>query len=124
MIEPLLATFGWLASLPEASEAIASKGVALGWADAGDLERSHSPYIFHVSDTLAEYGNGKRIFFHDDDGVQSVSGAIGAYYKHHRSLGHPAADQEAVPSSPFGTHGVRQPSSRRASTHRSAALSP
>ena len=55
-----------------------------------------------------KYQNG-RVYWDPQYGARGVSGAIDAYYATQRdSLGFPADDEEAAPSSPYGTSGIRQ----------------
>ena len=93
-----------LGNLTEAAEAIARKGTALRWTQAGVLERSTTDSYSGYS---REYRNG-RIFWHGRHGAWAVSGAIDDYRTDRAWLGFPTGDQQTAPSSPFGTNGVRQ----------------
>jgi hypothetical protein len=107
LIKPLVRTSNWLATLPEAAEAIARKGVALKWVHTGVLERLISAYGPGYSGYSRGYRNG-RLFWHDKHGVGAVSGPIETRRADNDWIGLPVGDQETAPSSPFGTDGVRQ----------------
>jgi hypothetical protein len=107
LIKSIVTSSNMLASLPEASEVIAHKAVALKWAHDGVLERVSKQDGPGYGGYSRGYRNG-RLFWHDEHGVGAVSGVIETYRASNDWLGFPVGEQEAAPSSPFGTDGIQQ----------------
>jgi hypothetical protein len=91
----------WLTDLPTAAHEIARAAAALRLTDAGPLERFRPAYA-------RKYRNG-YVFWTAPRGVRVTVGAIADYCTAMITKEDaPIGDQEAAPSSPFGTDGNRQ----------------
>jgi hypothetical protein len=100
-------------ALPEAAEAIARKAAGLKWTDAEPLELVHQRMKLARYDAYARrYKNG-RVFWIEGVGTYATLGVMDDYFRERSSSWRlPFGDQETALTSPFGTEGIRQKSSR------------
>src|SRR3984957_4930235 len=93
--------FEAIRDLPEAAQAIVSKAVELKWNAAGLLEIAEVGYV-------RKYKEG-RVFWSEEFNVRTTIGVIDNYWTANGLECDVAiGDQEAAPSSPFRTVGIRQ----------------
>lgn len=92
----------FLVELPEAEQEITRRARALGWTAAGPLEL--------VSGGYARKYNSGHVFWSSETGTRTTVGEIDDYWMSsgHYWWGVPVGDQEAAPSSPYGTEGYQQ----------------
>ena len=100
LIDSLAESAKWLANIPAAAEEISKKATELGWSNADVLRRRAAGFFRKYPDGSIIWS---RLF-----GTHAIVGDIEALFAAGDNPGFPTGAYMSVPSSPFGTGGIRQ----------------